>query len=171
MDDSNKYGLLLNQNAKLQRQYFREAVKLLGIKVLYRAPLPNKHYTTYAEIDSNYQPPILVGCLFDEYPKQPTTRKKGWMVELQDGSSLINVDYDLPDLQVSALFIIPSGIECAKGRLFRVVRMWNDFIYPSSIACEIVPEYENTVDEMAITDFSHQSFTFINQEDDPTYKR
>ena len=55
MDDSNKYGLLLNQNAKLQRQYFREAVKLLGIKVLYRAPLPDKHYTTYAEIDSNYQ--------------------------------------------------------------------------------------------------------------------
>lgn len=171
MSEDQKYGLLINQNAKLQRQYFREMVKLLGIWVLYRAPLPDKHYTTYAEIDSNYAPPILVGCLFDEYVKQPTTRRKGWLAELQEGSSLIHVDYDLPDLQVGALFIIPSGLDCAKGRLFRVIRMWADVIYPDSITCEIAPEYEDTIDEVAITDFSHQSFTFLNQEDDKFYKR
>ena len=43
-----KYGQLLNQNIKLHRQYFREMCKLLGIYVIYRAPRPDKSYTTYA---------------------------------------------------------------------------------------------------------------------------
>ena len=41
MEDNEKYGLLLNSNIKLHRQYFREMCRLLGINVLYRAPLPN----------------------------------------------------------------------------------------------------------------------------------
>ena len=93
------------------------------------------------------------------------------MAELQEGSSLIHVDYDLPDLQVGALFIVPSGLDGAQGRIFRVIRMWNDIIYPDSITCEIAPEYEDTADEIALMDFSHRSFTFLNQEEDPLYKR
>ena len=45
-----KYGLLLNNDIKLHRGYFDEMIRLLGIQVIYRAPLPDKHYTTYAEI-------------------------------------------------------------------------------------------------------------------------
>lgn len=96
---NNKYGTLLNNNTKLHRQYFREMVKLLGIYVIYRAPYPGKHYTTYGEIDSNYEPPIQVGVLFHDHPDQKTLKKIGWVSELQDTSSLIEVDYDLPNLQ------------------------------------------------------------------------
>ena len=55
---------------------------MLGIYVIYRAPKPNKRWTTYGEIDSNYEPPRLIGCIFDEHPTQQTLKKMGWVSEL-----------------------------------------------------------------------------------------
>lgn len=52
-------------------------VKLHGIYVIYRAPKPDKHYTTYAEIESNYEDPILIGCIFHDHPDQRTLKKMG----------------------------------------------------------------------------------------------
>jgi hypothetical protein len=161
-----KYGQLLNQNIKLTRQYFREMVKLLGIYVLYRPPYEGKNYTTYAEIDSNYESPILTGCIFDEHPTQQTLKKMGWVSELQEGSSIIHVDYDLPNLQQGALFIVPSGLDDGKGRLFRVVKLTNSIVYPASITCEIVPEYEDTYIPESSYDYSHSSFNLLNDEED-----
>ena len=139
--ENQKYGQLLTPTIKINRQYFREMCKLLGIRVLYRAPKIGKTYTTYRELESNYEDPIMVGCIFDEHPTQQTLRKIGWVSELNENSSFIHVDYDLPGLQQGALFIIPSGLDDGKGRLFRVVKMVNEIVYPSSITCEIVPEY------------------------------
>lgn len=159
-----KYGLLLNKDIKLHRKWFDEMVRLLGIQVIYRAPRKDKHYTTYSEIDSNYQSPLLVGCIFDEHPTQQTLKKIGWISELQESSSLIHVAYDLPDIQQGALFIIPSGLDNAKGRLFRCVRLTNSIVYPASITCEIVPEYENTY-ENTNNNFEHSSFNLLNEEE------
>lgn len=161
-----KYGLLLNQNAKLHRQYFREAVKLIGIYVLYRAPKPGKHYTTYLEIEDNYEEPLLVGCLFNDHPDQRTLKKLGWVAELQPNSSLIQVDYDLPNLQQGALFLVPSGLDDGKARLFRVVSMATNMMYPSSITCEIVPEYEDTVVEGYAYNYKYDDFHLIDEEED-----
>jgi hypothetical protein len=44
--------------------------------------------------------------------------------------------------------------------------MFTDMIYPDSIACEIAPEYEDTIDPETLYDFSHSSFNFLNEEDD-----
>lgn len=136
-----KYGTLLTPDIRIHRQYFREMVKLLGIRVLFRAPRPGKKYTTYAEMDANYFPPMLVGCIFDEHPSQQTLRKMGWISELDENSSFIHVDYDLKGLQQGALFIVPSGLDDGNARLFRVVKMATSMVYPASIVCEIVPEY------------------------------
>ena len=66
LDNNNNYGLLLDaQNMKLHRQYFEEMCNLIGIKVAYRAPRPDKHYTTYAEIESNFEKIEVVGCIFE----------------------------------------------------------------------------------------------------------
>lgn len=161
-----KYGLLLNENVKLHRSYFNEMVKLLGIQVIYRATLPNKHYTTYAEIESNYDQPMLVGCIFDEHPTQQTLKKMGWVAELQQNSSIIHVPYDLPNLQQGCLFIVPSGIDNAKGRLFRVVSMSNSIVYPASVSCEIVPEYEDTFIPETNYDYTHSTDNLISEEQD-----
>lgn len=167
MFDSN-YGLLINQDTKLHRQYFDEMSRLIGIKVIYRAPRKDKQYTTYAEVDSNYQEPLVTYCIFNEHPDQKTLKKMGWISELQDNASLIHVRYDLPDIQQGALFIVPSGLDNAKGRLFRVVQLSNSMIYPASITCEIVPEYIDTMDR-SLSDHEDNSINIISQDNDPNF--
>ena len=163
-NNNNNYGTLLDeQNIKLHRVYFEEMCNLIGIKVLYYAPRDDKHWTTYAEIKSNYYDPILVGCIFEDHPNQYTMKKLGWDSELQENASLISVPYDLEKLQVGSIFIVPSGIDNSKGRVFRVVSMRNSMIYPSSITCELVPEYENTFSSDQY-DFKNSSFNLLNDE-------
>lgn len=163
--NNQKYGILLHpEDLKLHRQYFKEMVKLNGIYVVYRAPRPDKHYTIYAEIDSNYCESKVVGCLFEEHPNQYTMKKLGWVSELQTDASLISVPYDLEGLQKGALFIIPSGIDNAQGRLFMVDELSNTMILPASITCRIVPVYADTYTTSQNT-FTHSNFNLLNNED------
>ena len=149
---STDYGFLLSKNnIQLHRTYFKEMVKLLGINCKYRAPLSNKENDNYGDLQTGYKPEIIVGCLFDEHPNQKSLRKAGWVAELQEGSSLIHVPYDIPDLQVGALFEVPSGLDDGKGRLFRVISLANIMIYPASIACEIALEYTSNDEQHLIT--------------------
>lgn len=147
----NKYGMLLHDEIKLHRKYFHEMTQLLGIRVIYRAPKSGKHYTSWGEVSTNYEPPLLINCIFDEHPTQQTLKKMGWMSELSSSSSIIHVDYNLPGLQQWALFTIPSGLDHSKGRLFRVVKLTNSIVYPASVSCEIVPVYENDFEQ--VTDY------------------
>ena len=161
-----KTGLLFNSNnIKIARQYFREAVRLIGIYVLYRAPKTDKQYTLHAELDSAYEEPKLIGCIFHEHPDVKTMRKLGWASDLQSNSSLIEVDYDLEGLQQGAMFIIPSAIDNTIGRLFRVVNMQTSMLYPASITCEVVPEYTSNFDSTKTTDFENTSYNLLNRED------
>ena len=164
-----KYGTLLTPDIRQHRQYFREMVKLLGIRVLYRKPKSHQSkYTSYAEMDASYDPPILIGCIFDEHPTQRTLKMMGWVSELQENSSFIHVDYDLP-LEQGGLFIIPSGLDEGKGRLFRIVRMQNSIVYPASIVCEIVPEYIDNFETIADMDheaiIASEDFNILQDED------
>ena len=141
-------GLLLDKhNIGLQRFYFEELVRLKGINLVYRAPRENKSYNGYGELDSFFYDPIVVGCIFDEHPNQPTMKKLGWVSELQDDVSIVHVPYNTPRLQSGALFIIPSGIDKAEGRLFRVTRMSTICMYPASVACQLAPVWKNTFED------------------------
>lgn len=165
MDDlKTKYGILLNGDTKLHRKYFVEMCKLIGINCIYRAVKPGRKYTTYAEMDTNFEPPILLGCIFDEHPTQQTLKKMGWSSELQEGSSIIHIPYDTPGIQQGCVFTLPSGLDDAKGRLFRVVKLTNSIVYPASITCELVPEYEDTFDD-SMLDFSDTDFNLLRRED------
>lgn len=164
-----KYGTLLTPDIRQWRQYFREMVKLLGIRVLYRAPIERKDkYTSYAEMDANYYPPILIGCIFDEHPTQRTLKKMGWVSELNENSSFIHVDYDLEGLQQGGIFIVPSGLDHGKGRIFRIVRMSTGIVYPASVTCEIVPEYidnfESIVDMSAEAIIESEDYDILEDE-------
>ena len=146
------YGFLLNKNnIQLHRSYFKEMTRLLGINCKYRAPLPNKEKDIHGDLQTGYGPEMIIGCLFEEHPDQKSLRKAGWVAELQEGSSVIHVPYDLPGLQVDALFEVPSGLDDGKGRLFRVISMSNIMIYPASISCEIALEYESNDEQRLIT--------------------
>ena len=125
MENKIKYGVLLNKDIKLHRQYFNEMCKLLGISVIYRSLQDGCKWTNYGEEDANYNPPILLGCIFNDHPDQSTLKKMGWVSELQENASIIHVPYDTPGLQVGCLFIVPSGIDDGKGRLFSCVKLSN----------------------------------------------
>ncbi len=149
-DNKKDYGLLINRDLKLHRKYFKEMTRLIGIYVTYRAPLePNKKFDLHGDLNAQYYEEERVGCIFEQHIDQKTLRKMGWVAELQEGSSIIHVPYDLPHLQVGALFLIPSGLDTGSPRWYRVISMSNIMIYPASIACEIAPEYED-IDEPSI---------------------
>lgn len=163
--DSNYGALLMGNNIKLHRHWFKEMSRLIGIKVIYRAPRKDKDYTTYGEIDSLYEKPIAVWGIFDEHPTQQTMKKLGWDSELVDSAVIIHVPYDLEGIQQGALFIVPSGIDNAQGRVFQVTKMTTSVIYPASITCELVPYYQN---EFTPQNFNHSehNFSLLNGEDD-----
>ena len=162
------YGILITPEIKLHRQYFKEMVKLLGVNCIYRAPLPGKTFDMHGDLDAKYYPGEVVSVIFQEHPDQKTLKKMGWVAELQENSSIIHVPYDLPNLQVGALFIIPSGLDKAEGRVFRVISMQNIMVYPASIACEIAPEYEDIDEPILYNDFTQSTTTLLidNEEDD-----
>ena len=160
------YGILMHEeDLKLQRGWFDEMVSLIGVTVIYRSPRPNKTWTRYSEIESNYNEPIALGCIFSEYPDQKTMKKLGWVAELDEQASIISVPYDTPNIQVGALFIVPSALDPKVGRLFRVTKMSTIMICPASVTCELVPEYEDTQSD-DMYDHRHNSFNLLNQEED-----
>ena len=162
------YGILLTPEIKLHRKYFLEMAKLLGIQFIYKAPLPGKTFDNHGDLNANYYPGQAVFGIFQDHPDQKTLKKMGWVAELQENSSIIHVPYDLPNLQVGALFIIPSGLDKAEGRVFRVISMQNIMVYPASIACEIAPEYEDIDAPVLHEDFTQSTTTLLidNEEDD-----
>lgn len=163
---TSNYGLLINkQDILLQRSYFNELVKLLGVQVKHRAPRPNKHYTTYAEIQSNYFEPETVGCIFTEHLDQKTMKKLGWNAELNSDAAVISVPYDLNGIQQGSLFYIPSAFDNTEDRLFRVVELSSIMIYPASLTCKLVPEYENTFSSNLL-DHKRNSFNLLRTEEE-----
>ena len=166
MENNSNYGLLLSKkDILLQRGYFEECVRMIGIKVIHRSPKDGKHYTLYSEIDTNYNPPKLVGCIFYEHPTAKTMRKLGWNSELTESASLISVPYDLEGLQRGSLFVIPSPFDNSKGRLFKVVEISGIMIYPASLTCKLVPEFKNTFTPDNYN-FKQSSFNLLNREED-----
>ncbi len=166
---NDKYGMLLNKNILLHRKWFKEMCSLIGIKALYYAPKkPLKDYDINGDLFSKYELPEMVGIIMQDHPDQKTLKKIGWVAELQEGSSIIHVPYDLKGLEEGALFMLPSGLDDGKGRVFRVISMQNIMTYPASIACEIAPEYEDTAQQNEVKDFSQENFTVLadNEGDD-----
>ena len=159
-DNKTDYGLLIGSDIKLHRMWFKQMLALHGINCKYRAPTKNKEYDINADLQTGYKPEITVGCLFEEHPNQKSLQKAGWVAELQEGSSVIHVPYDLPDLQAGALFEVPSGLDTGKSRVFRVLNLSNIMIYPASIACEIALEYTSVDEQRLVT-------TALEQEDMP----
>jgi hypothetical protein len=79
---------------------------------------------------------------------------------------MISVPYDLENLQIGCLFKLPSAYDNSPGRLFRVVEMSTIQMYPASISCRLVLEYETHVERAEIEEFSNSDFNLLNQEDE-----
>lgn len=167
--DKQDTGILLNpNNIKINRFHFRQMVKLIGINVIYRAPREeHKEYSLHGElqpmIDVLYYEPESVGCIFNEHTDQKTMKKLGWNAERDESTPVIHVPYDLKGLQAGALFIIPSGLDKADGRVFKVLDMSNIAVYPASIACKLGPVLKNEFEQSQLHDFTHNTMTLVRE--------
>lgn len=163
MTDSNYGALLMGGNIKLHRHWFKEMARLIGVRVLFRTPKKDKDYTTYGEIDARYEKPVAVWCIFEDHPDQQTMRKLGWNSELVPEAVIIHVPYDLEGIEQGALFIVPSGIDNAQGRVFQVTKLSTSIIYPASITCQLVPYYEDQFTPQNFN-YSEHNFSLLNGE-------
>ena len=161
-------GILLNEkNLKLNRFYFKQALKLRGIRVLYRVPRKErKTYDIHGELDADYTEPIVVGCIYNEHTDQKTMKKLGWNAEREETTPVIHVAYDTPDLQAGCLFEIPSGLDNAEARVFKVLDLSNIPIYPASIACKLGPVLKSEVEHSQVINFEQTNFNVLNEEDE-----
>ena len=164
--------LLIPENIKHHRHWFKEMAKLLGINVIYKPPLEanqqqgilGKTYDGYGELIAEYGEGSLISCIFDEHPVQKTMQKLGWNSELMENNSVIHVPYDLPNIQRGAIFIIPSGLDGKEGRVYRVLDLSTICIYPASIACLIGPIWSSDFDESKL-DHSDNDFSLLTDGD------
>lgn len=165
-------GILLNKrNIELNRLYFKQMVKLIGINVLYRAPREeNKDYDLHGELDALYYEPEVVGCIYNEHTDQKTMKKLGWNAEREDSTPVIHVPYDLKGIQAGALFIIPSGLDNTQGRVFKVLDMSYIPVYPATIACKLGPVMENEFERSQLQDFRISDFNLLNNEEEKDYE-
>lgn len=169
MDNSN-YGLLINQNTTLHRNWFKEMARLLGVKVIIKIPRnESKDYTDQGELVANYQEPIIVYGVFQEYIDQKTSKLLGWNVEQDEEASIIHLPYDIKDMQVGALVIVPSALDKAEGRVFRISEISTTMIYPASIACKLAPEWENELPLSQTKDFTQTNFNLLKEEEGLRY--
>ena len=160
-----KVGVLINKDTLLQREYFKEFARLRGFESEYQYPLPeSKRYSTQGEeIRANFSTPQPVWCILNDITDQKTARKLGWNAEQLDSLLLLSVPYDLPELQVGALFTVPSAVDDGDDRLFRVIEMSTVQIYPASITCRIAPEYETEVEKTEVRDFTTTTFNLLRE--------
>lgn len=155
-------GLLLNKkNIELHRMWFKQFLALHGLNIIHRAPRPNKTYDGYGELDTFYFEPEKTSCIYDEHPNQKSMKKLGWNAELQDNPIIIHVPYDLKGLQAGSLFTLPSGLDKAEPRTFRVLQLSNIAIYPCSIACEVALEWKSDQPKSETVDFSKSNFNIL----------
>ena len=158
-------GLLVQEDAKRLRAYFDEMAKLIGQHVLHKAPKPDKHYTDYTEIESNYGDWVETDVIFDEYPTQQTLKKIGWYSEGTETQPILHASWNLQHLQQGSLFLIPSGIDGAEGRLFRVTKMTNIMQFPDRCYCYLVPEYKTT-NRKSQQDYSNGGMNYLRSDED-----
>ena len=167
MDFDNNYtGILLNpDNIKLNRFYFEEMCRLLGIRCIYRAPREDKHYNGYGELDTYFYDAQYVDCIYEENPSPKTMKKLGWNSELEEGQLIISVPYDLFKLQTGAMIILPSPYDKTEGRAFRILEISSIAIYPASLTCKIGPLWKSTFDKSQL-DHRDNDFNLLAEEED-----
>ena len=141
---------ILQNDLTIYRQWASEELDLYGVSAEYYQLKPNHSWTVAGELAANYFDPRPIKLFFDQVPKISTLKKLGWVTELDQQASLVNILFTTPGIAVGCLFNIKDPLTPDSGRLFRVTKLQTGILYPSYVTCQIVPvlgtEPEETVD-------------------------
>lgn len=134
-------GLLINSDAQLLRNFFKEAAKLRGIQVKYQYPI-DMTFSKYAEEDPRgYSEPQILDIMFEENPSIKTLKRYGWITETADDLPLMaHLPYDTFKLSKGCRINITSPLH-EDGRLFVVTEIKTSLEYPEAWACKLAPVF------------------------------
>lgn len=149
-------GLLVRQDAKIFRGYFKEMCKLDGISVGYQYVV-KQAMTIHSEDNSFLSMPIRIDILFDEQPNVDTLKRLGWVTEISSNQPVVvNMPYDTPNLTVNARIIIESIDGTPRPRVFKITSIQSDLEFPDAYTCSAVPVVDQS--------YQKNQYTLVNTE-------
>lgn len=133
-------GLLINSDAEILRNFFKEAAKLRGISVKYQYPI-DMTFSKYAEEDPRgYSEPQILDIIFEENPNINTLKRYGWNTETsEDVPYMGHFPYDTYKLAKGCRIAIPSPL--GEDRLFTITQIKTSLQYPEAWACKLAPVF------------------------------
>lgn len=132
-------GMLIRNEALLQRRYFKEMCKLVGISCAYQWVI-DKEYTIHSEKNFKYSQPIRMNIILNENPTIETLNTYGWLSELGDTLPIIaHIPFDTPNLMVGCRIMLATIKGTDRPRLFDITRIGSNLEYPDSYTVALAP--------------------------------
>lgn len=156
-------GVLINNDATLFRNYFKEMARLIGITVKYQYPIDMKFSDYGEENPKGFSEPRDVDIIFDENPQIKTLRKYGWITEGDEAQPyIVHFPYDTKNLEKGCRITIQSNLR-DKGRLFVVTDIKTSLEFPEAWICKVAPVFHNKKVEKDVKISTYKSNnSFIN---------
>lgn len=134
---------LIQEDIKLMRARYNEALELQGIACTYQFPNLATTNTQGEPLIDSYSELIETHIFFDSNPKVKTLKRFGWVVDNSDDLPfLVHCSWDLPHLQKDAIFRIAGQYSELPERIFRVTNISYDLQAPDHLVATIIPVYD-----------------------------
>lgn len=132
-------GMLIRNEALLQRRYFKEMCKLVGISVAYQW-VTDKKYTIHSEKNFKYSQPIRMNVILNENPTIETLNTYGWLSEIGDSLPLVaHIPFDTPNLMVGCRITLATIRGTNRPRIFDITKIGSNLEYPDSYTVALAP--------------------------------
>lgn len=132
-------GMLIRNEALLQRRYFKEMCKLVGISCAYQW-ITDKEYTIHSEKNFKYSQPIRMNIILNENPTIETLNTYGWLSELGDTLPIIaHIPFDTPNLMVGCRIMLATIKGTDRPRIFDITKIGSNLEYPDSYTVALAP--------------------------------
>lgn len=132
-------GMLVRNDALRFRQYFKEAVKLVGLSVAYQW-VTKQEYTIHSEKNFEYSQPIRMDIILDENPTIETLNTYGWLSELGDILPIIaHIPFNTPNLKVGCRITLATIKGTDRPRIFEITKIGSNLEYPDSYTVALAP--------------------------------
>jgi hypothetical protein len=132
-------GMLVRNDTLRFRQYFKEAVKLVGLSVAYQW-VTKQEYTIHSEKNFEYSQPIRMDIILDENPTIETLNTYGWLSELGDTLPIIaHIPFNTPNLKVGCRITLATIKGTDRPRIFEITKIGSNLEYPDSYTVALAP--------------------------------
>lgn len=157
-------GLLTDKDARVFRDFFKEASYLRGMKVYYQY-VKSCDTSIHAEFKTELSEYIEMNAIFIENPKVSTLKRIGWVSENPDDKPyIIQLPIDTPNLSTESVVTIPPFSEFTRAREFKITLITTLLEYPDCFTCTLAPIFDNKKEK---TDYSNTNYNYVNTEDQP----